>query len=157
MKKLLCLTAAATLLLAGCATIQPPEVSLVNVQFTDATAFETTARFTIRLANETPDTLVLNGGTHKIYLNGLYIGQGLSNEEVSLPRLATGTQTVTVHLSNLRMATRIKPLIESKSFDYRIKSTLYATRPSGTIRSTSEGRLDLNEFRPTPPAGTRQF
>jgi LEA14-like dessication related protein len=121
------------------------------VQFTDATAFETTARFTLRLANETPDTLVLNGGVHKIYVNGLYVGEGLSNEALSLPRLATGTQTVTVHLSNLRLASRLKPLIESKAFAYRIKSTLYATHPAGTIHASSEGHLDLREFQPMPP------
>ncbi|HEU5070837.1 MAG TPA: LEA type 2 family protein [Verrucomicrobiae bacterium] len=151
--KTLCALLAAAGLLAGCASLPSPEVSLVNVQFSDATAFETTVRFTLRLANETPDTLVLNGGVHKIYVNGLYVGQGLSNEALSLPRLATGTQTVTVHLSNLRLASRLKPLIESKAFAYRIKSTLYATQPAGTIHAISEGHLDLREFQPTrPPA-----
>ena len=149
MNKTLCLFAAA-LLLAGCTTLHPPEISLVNVQFTDATAFESTVRFTLRIANETPEPLVINGGVHKIYLNGLYIGEGLSSEEISLPRLATGTQTVTVHLSNLRLATRIKPLIESKRFDYKIASLIFATSPSGRIRCTSEGRLDLRDFQPTP-------
>jgi LEA14-like dessication related protein len=142
------------LALTGCRSLQPPAVSLVNVQFTDATAFESTVRFTLRLANESPEPLILNGGTHKIYLNGLYVGEGLSNEEISLPRLATATQVVTVHLSNLRLATRVKPLIESRSFAYKITSVLYATQPAGTIRCVSEGRLDLNEFQPGRPAGS---
>jgi LEA14-like dessication related protein len=147
MNKRLCLLAI-TLLLAGCNTIQPPAVSLVNVQFAAATAFETTAQFTIRLTNETPEPLALSGGAFKIYLNGLYVGEGVSNEEISLPRLANGTMTVSVHLSNLRLATRIKPLLESKSFDYKITGMLYGKPPAGTIHISNEGRLNLNDFAP---------
>jgi LEA14-like dessication related protein len=86
-----------------------PSVGLVNVRFTQATAFETTAAFTLRLSNETPEPLQLDGGVHKIYLNGLYVGEGLSGDTLDLPRLGTATQDVTVHLSNLRMVTRIRP------------------------------------------------
>jgi LEA14-like dessication related protein len=147
MHKLLCLlTATAALLLAGCTTIQPPSVSLVNVQLGEVTAFETTAQFTIRLTNGTPEAVVLNGGAFKIYLNGLFVGDGVSNERIDLPRLASGTMTVSVHLSNLRLATRIRPLLESKTFDYKITGKLYASQPAGSISVSNEGRLDLNEF-----------
>lgn len=141
---------AAALLLAGCNTLPAPNVSLVNVQFGAATAFETTAQFTLRVTNETPEPLVLNGGSFKIYLNGLFVGDGVSNEQLSLPRLATATMNVSVHLSNLRLATRIKPLLESKSFDYKITGKLYATSPAGTISVSNDGRLDLNDFQPGP-------
>lgn len=140
---------AAALLLAGCNTLPAPNVSLVNVQFGAATAFETTAQFTLRVTNETPEPLVLNGGSFKIYLNGLFVGDGVSNEQLSLPRLATATMTVSVHLSNLRLATRIKPLLESKSFDYKITGKLYATSPAGTISVSNDGRLDLQDFQPS--------
>ena len=121
----------------------------MNVRFTQATAFETTATFTLRLSNETPEPLQLDGGAHKIYLNGLYVGEGLSGDTLDLPRLGTATQDVTVHLSNLRMVTRIKPIIESKSFDYQIKSVVYGKSPAGRMKSASEGRLDLNDFAPS--------
>ncbi len=148
--KLLFFLSAGLLLLCGCQTTPGPAVSLVNVGFNQSTAFETTAIFTLRLSNPTPEPMQLEGGVHKIYLNGLYVGEGLSGEPLSLPRLATATQNVTVHLSNLRMVTRFKPIIESHSFDYRIKSVLYGAPPAGRMRSVNEGRLDLKDFTPTP-------
>ena len=137
-------------LLCGCRSFAPPNVSLVNARFTQATVFETTAEFTLRLNNETPEPMILNGAAHKIYLNGLCVGDGLSNAEIELPRLTSATQQVTVHLSNLMLATRLKPIIESHAFDYRIQSVFYGRQPSGRARAVSEGRLDLNDFQPTP-------
>lgn len=139
------------LFLPGCATVPAPEVNLVNVRFTAATVLETTAEFTLRFSNDTPAPLSLEGSSHKIHLNGLYIGQGLCNEPVQLPHLATTTQKVTVHLSNLRMATRVKAIMESKVFDYRIQSVFYT--PSGRLSGSNEGQLDLRDFTPTPKSG----
>lgn len=140
---------AAALLLAGCTTLQPPAVSLVNVQLGAATALETNAQFTLRLTNETPEPLMLNGGAFKIYIDGHFVGDGVSAETLTLPRFSSGTMTVSVHLSHWRLASRIRPLLDSRRFDYRIAGKLYATQPAGTIRVSEEGRLDLNELRPT--------
>ena len=148
--KVLFLLSAGLVLFCGCRTAPGPAVSLVNVGFNQTTVFETAATFTLRLSNETPQPMQLEGGVYKIYLNGLYVGEGLNGETMSLPRLATATQDLIVHLNNLRMVTRIKSIIESRSFDYRIKSVLYGTSPAGRLRSVNEGRLDLKDFTPTP-------
>jgi len=137
---------AAALLLAGCTTVQPPAVSLVNVQLGAATALETNAQFTLRLTNQTPEPLRLNGGAFKIYLDGHFVGDGVSAEAITLPRFSSGTMTASVHLSHWRLASLIRPLIEARRFDYRITGKLYATEPAGTIRVSEEGRLDLNQF-----------
>ena len=141
-------TAALALVFCSCHTPPGPSVSLVNVRFTQATVLETSGVFTLRLNNETPDPLQLRGGVHKIYLNGLYLGEGLNNEPLEVAGLSSATQSVTVHLSNLALVTRLKPLIESKVFDYRVESVLYPT--TGRLHTSSEGRLDLREFQPTP-------
>jgi LEA14-like dessication related protein len=141
---------ALTIFLAGCTTLQQPmSVSMVNVQFSNATVFESTAVFTLRINNENPEPLILEGGVHKIYLNGIYVGEGLSNQNLEVPRLSSAVQTVVVHLNNLRLATRIKPVIESQSFDYRISSVFYTSQPKTRSHVTSEGRLDLKDFQPT--------
>jgi LEA14-like dessication related protein len=134
------------LALAGCTPKPGPAVNIVNVKFKDMTAFETTMAFTLRFDNDKPDALQVTGGAHKIYLNGLYVGEGLSADALEIPRLGTATQDVTVHMNNIALATRIKPIIESRSFDYRIRSTLYSN--SGRMRSETEGRLDLKDFTP---------
>jgi hypothetical protein len=74
------------------------------------------------------------------------VGEGLSSDPLQIPRLGTATQDVTVHMNNIALATRIKPIIEARSFDYRIRSTLYSS--SGRMRSETEGRLDLKDFTP---------
>ena len=134
------------LALCGCSPKPGPAVSIVTVRLTDMTAFETTATFKLRFSNDTPEAMRLTGGAHKIYLNGLYVGEGLSGDTLELPRLATATQEVTVHLSNIALVTRIKPIIDSRSFDYRIRSTLYSQ--AGRLRSENTGRLELKDFIP---------
>ena len=142
----------AMLFLAGCASIPAPSVNLVNVRFTEATVLETTAQFTLRLSNPNPEPVRVTGSAHRIYLNGLYIGEALSNETMEVPGLATATQAVTVHLNNLAMATRIKAIIEARVFDYKIDSVFYTD--SRRTRSTSNGRLDLKDFTPATPGNS---
>lgn len=142
-----------SLLLGACATNKTArnvEVSLVNVQFENATVLETAARFTVRLQNAGPEPFLMEGGEHKIYLNGHYVGKGLSNTAVVVPRLSSVTQPIEVYLRNLSMAARIKTILESKSMDYRIKSTLYVRVNNQTkvLNVANEGRLDLKDFQP---------
>ena len=142
-----------SLLLGACTTQRAAkniEVSLVNVQFENATVLETTARFTVRLQNASPEPFLMEGGEHRIYINGRYVGKGLSNTAVVVPRLSSVTQPVEVYLRNLSMASRIKTIIESKSMDYKIKSTLYVRMNdhAKALNVANEGRLDLRDFQP---------
>ncbi len=125
--------------LGGCGGASGPSVSLVNLRFQDATVLETTAVFTLRLSNESPAAVQFNGEGHTIYLNGLYVGKGLSDQTVAVPRLGTATHEVTVHLSNLALATRLKAILESKGFDYRIRSTFYGKSWLSRMQSESPG------------------
>lgn len=146
------------LTLCGCATFNRTEgldVSIINLQFTEATVFETTAVFTVRLQNESPAPLSLEGGVHKFYLNGFFIGKGLTGESIEVPRLDSVTQQVTVRLRNITIAQRIKAIVEGQRVDYRVESLLY-TRQEGRparVRVAHDGNLDLKDFTPTPEAG----
>ncbi len=138
----------ALLLLFGCSgllSVEPPEVSLVDLQFTDLTMFETTGEFTVRLSNENPEPVIIDGGVYHLYLNGLRVGKGLSDRRIELPRLGTGTDRVTLHVSNLALATRLVELMKEPVLDYRIKTRLYLVRPYGRRRISTEheGRIDL--------------
>ena len=141
---------AAVLLLAGCAAAPGPAVTLVTVKFQKATALETTAVFTIRLSNDAPEARQFTGSAHKIYLNGLYVGKGLTDATNEVPRLGTVTQDITVHLSNLALATRLKSILEAERFEYRIQSTFYGKGMFGRLSSETEGKLELKDFTPTP-------
>ena len=137
------------LTLCGCSRSSGPAVSLVTMHFKEATLLETTAVFTLRLDNDAPAPVEITGAAHSIYLNGLYVGKGLSDATMTVPRLSSVTNDVTVHLSNLAMATRVKSAIEAKRVDYRIQSTFYGKSWLDRRSSESTGKLDMQDFMPT--------
>jgi LEA14-like dessication related protein len=139
----------AVALLCGCSRNDGPSVNLVTVHFKEASVLETTAEFVLRLSNDSPEARKFTGSAHKIYINGLYVGKGLSAESIEVPRLGTVTQAVTVHLSNLVLATRIKAIIEAKRFDYRVQSTFFGDSWLSRSHSETAGSLDWKDFTPT--------
>jgi LEA14-like dessication related protein len=149
---------AALIVIPGCSLSPDTEdfdVTLVNLSSTNdggGGIGEADLAFTIRLQNATPEAVVLTGGAHKIYLNGVYLGQGLSNERVEVPRLATTTATLSVHLSTFKLARALYGVYRSQKADYRIVTTLYGERR--TFRTRKEGSIDLHGLNlPPPPPG----
>ncbi|HTH48728.1 MAG TPA: LEA type 2 family protein [Candidatus Limnocylindria bacterium] len=140
-------------LLAGCATTRDDgdfEVTLVSVRPASGTEGEVQLACTLRLQNASPAPVTVDGAAHKIYLNGVYIGQGLTNERTEVPRLATATQQVTVTLSSFRLAWALSTVYRTQKVSYRVISTIYAAEGGNTrrIRAHKEGALDLNELAP---------
>ena len=143
-------------LLTGCTTMQNDgdfDVTLVNVRSVNDSAGEVQLAFTLRLQNASPSPVTMDGAAHKIYLNGIYIGQGLTNERVDVPRLATTTQVVTVNLSTFRLARALYGVYRTQKADYRVESTLYAAEGGHPRRlhAQKEGAVDLKEL--ARPAG----
>ena len=142
------------IVLSSCATLRRSEdldVSLVGVQLADSTLLESTMNVTIRLTNRTGEPLMVNGGIHKIYLNGVYIGEGLNNQTLEIPRLSSVTQEVTTHLQNLRLVSRIRGILDSERLDYRIISVVYLNEGGRqpAIRAARAGTISLREFQPS--------
>lgn len=142
---------------AGCATLQlaPPEVTLVDLEFTDLTMFETTAEFTVRLANENPDPLNVDGGVFRLYLNGIKVGKGLSSEAVEVPGLGTATQKVVLYVNNVALVSRLASLMDNPVLNYQIKSRLFLETSYGRRRINFEnsGTFSWDQGEdPAPPA-----
>jgi LEA14-like dessication related protein len=143
-------------LLAGCVTTPDPEgfdVSLVNLAGGNATLWETEAVVTVRLQNATPNDIRITGAAHKLYLNRTYVGQGLSSEEVTVPRLGTTTQNITVHLKNFTVVRKLIGVQETRSASYKVQSTIYGNIAGGTpqrFRAVKEGSVNLDQFLPAP-------
>ena len=138
------------LMLCSCSTFARREgvqVSLVNLAPGESTVLETAVQFTIRIQNALPEPVVLNGAVHKIYLNGTYVGEGLSNERLEIPRLSTATQNITVYLRNVTMLTKLRGIIDAQAVDYKMTSLLYTER-QGRYRAERESRLDWKDFQP---------
>lgn len=130
-------------LVAGCSSLQmaPPDVALVNLEFTDLTVFETAGSFTVRIANENPEPIALTGGSYVLFLNGVKVGKGLSSNRVEVPRLGTSTDKVEIFVNNVRLATQIARLLEEERVTYELRAKLYLEGAFGTrrLRSTYGG------------------
>jgi LEA14-like dessication related protein len=141
----------------GCAvldTIELPELTVVNMTLADMTLFETQAEFQVRISNANPDPLILNGGAVHIYLEGIKIGKGLLSERVEIPRFDSVTVTLPVYVNNLSVATRMRPILESKQLNYRIKGVLFregAGLGPRKLRTASEGTFNFGETESQAP------
>jgi len=135
--------------LAGCATTakeSPVEILLSNLApGTGGGVGDLALRFVIRLENASPDPVVVDGGSYKIELNGIYVGQGLSNERIEIPRLSSTTVTVPVHVSTVRLMGSLYQVLQSNQVRYRLDGTLYVVRggSSRRYRTSREGQVDL--------------
>lgn len=150
----------------GCTTTpeEPAlEASLVNLRFTSATVFETVAEVEVRLENVSPDEVQVTGAAHRLTVNGINLGRGLSPDRLAVPRLAGVTQPVAFHLRNFSLARGLQELVQSRMLSYELDSTLYLAgsggRGSRTVRLRKSGELDLNRVSgsggPAVPAPSR--
>lgn len=136
-------------LMAGCVTtdpIEPPGVTLVDLDLVDATLFESTVDVAVRISNDNPEPLIIDGAVIKLELNGIKVGKGATDERLELPRLDSVVRRVEIHMNHLALATRIKGLIEAKVLNYGVTGKVYIVRPSGSVRGMgfeSRGKLDL--------------
>lgn len=153
---------AVPVLVASCVTTpyqhSAPEVTLVDVQFQQAKMLETALVFTVRIANESPEAMTVNGGVFRFYLDGHRIGKGMSQVDTVVSPLSTTTTDVVVYISNLQLA-RILPSFNEKAvFAYEIRSTLYVRVDDHSRRVTSkrDGVLDLEQYRGGRGAGVAQ-
>ena len=153
------LTAAVlALAITSCATLEPftaPDVTLVNIRFEDLTVFETSGTFTVRLSNENPEPMVVDGAVYKLYLGGQSVGKALSDVRVEVPRLGSSVYEVDVFINNVALVTRLVTLGQQRELDYTIKGKLYVERPYGTrrLRFERDGRLDFTGEGATPLVG----
>jgi LEA14-like dessication related protein len=148
---------AATLVLAlsigltGCAIFGPTwntDVALMNVRIADVTVFQASMIFTLRIDNEEPEPLILDGSTHEITIDGVRVGKGMFPDRVEIPRLSSVTIDVPVDVSTIALILPIRSAIESRQFDYQVSSTLYVLRGGSTrkVGVTKQGRADFAEL-----------
>ena len=134
---------------AGCVStepLEPPGVTLVDLDIVDATLFESTLDVAVRISNDNPEPLVIDGAVVKLELGGVRVGKGASNERLELPRLGSVVRRVEIHMNHLALATRIRGIIEAKIIDYAVTGKVYVVQTSGSVRGMkfeSRGKLDL--------------
>ena len=134
---------------SSCATFRASReisVSLVNLVPTNVALFETGATLTLRVTNETPEPLTFAGASHRLFLNGTYVGVAVSNQRFTVPALSTATQTVSAYLENLAVLRKITQMSNSPTsvISYRLESQLHAEGGRrGQLGAVAAGELDI--------------
>jgi LEA14-like dessication related protein len=133
---------------AGCGSgfkLTGVTVSLVDIKPAEATVLESSAVLTLRYSNENVIPIGLSGSSHKVYLNGSYVGKALSKEPVGLAALTTTTQDVTVRFENLALMRQFVAMRERQTAAYKIESVLYVTSGEEelNIKTSNSGSVDL--------------
>ena len=134
----------------GCASLgnlDSPELTLVNLELTEATLFETTLDVRLRIANPNPEPITFNGAKFKLTLEDRKVGRGMSPETVTIPRLGTEVVNIPFHVNNATLLLRVKEILDTKSVNYGLQGTLYLERALGNrkLKMRSEGHLDFEE------------
>lgn len=145
MRRALVVTGLGLLLVTGCATLEPPDVTLVDLSLDQITMLETSGKVTIRLSNANPEPLQVDGAAFDLYLDGRKVGEALSDARVEVPRLATATMEAALHLSHLAVATRIQSILKAETLDYRLHGKVWTIGGFGrkALRVERSGTIDL--------------
>ncbi len=138
------------LFLAGCSNPRPSGIiiTLIDIRPTSATVLESSATLTLRLTSENISPLGFSGSSHKLYLNGDYVGRAVSNEPFGIPPLTSVTRDVTVHLENLSLVRQLIAMRNTQTASYRLENVLHQTiyEDKTEMKSRSEGSIDLRSF-----------
>lgn len=134
--------------LTGCATdfqLSEISVSIVSIRPVSATALETQASMTLRFTNANVLAIAVEGTTHKLYLNGTYVGQAVNHEAVGLPQLGTATANVTIQLEKLALVKQLLKSAGQQSVSYRLDSRLHLRAGDDTenYNCSQQGSVDL--------------
>lgn len=128
-------------------TFEPLEVTLVNLEVTDITVFETTLAAKLRVTNPNPESFTIEGASFKLYLEDKKVGSGTCNETFSVERLDSTVVDVLFHVNNASAVLRLKDILEGNEARYGIRGSLFMQGTFGSKRLKVEqtGHIDLGK------------
>ena len=141
-------------MVAGCAGIghqlEPPRISLANIQVQEFTGFETVFQIQLRVFNTNDMDLRVNGIDADLEINGKPFATGVSKTEVKIPSFGTQIVPVTLYSSVIDIVKGIHGLHKTERLSYRLKGKLRVAGESTVSRTLpfeSEGQVTLDEFK----------
>jgi LEA14-like dessication related protein len=143
----------------GCASMAPderPEITLSNLELTEATLFETTMVAAVRISNPGMKPIVVEGASFKLVLDGKKVGRGMMKDPVAVEGLDSAIGRVVFHLNNAVALLRLRQVMENRTVSYGIEGHLYLQQGSRSTKVKVEqmGRLDLDREQPIGVQGS---
>ena len=139
-----------TLLLAGCTGVgkrlEPPRISLANIQVQEFTGFETVFQIKLRVFNTNDVDLNVKGIEADLEINGKPFATRVSKTEVKIPSFGTQVVPVTVYSSVIDIVKGFHRLHKAEKLAYRLNGKLRVTGDNlltATLPFESEGQVTL--------------
>lgn len=137
------------LAMSGCAIMPgqttPPRVDLVGLQVISLDMFEQRYRVRLRIQNPNDINLPLNGLDFSIDLNGHRFANGVSGEEINIPRYGEAVLNVDVSSNVFRVFEQLRAIGSGKAerFSYRISGNISVANRYFKLPFEGEGEVDL--------------
>lgn len=123
---------------AGCASWfmkgEPPEVLVTNMTPLEATAFEQRLQVDLRIRNPNDFDLLVTGIDFTLTLNGKRLARGLSNKDITVPRLSDAVVTVQTSTSTFDVVRQLLSFSQKQDLSYNVTGLLHL----------KDGRLPFN-------------
>ena len=139
-------------LLTGCAGIgrrlEPPRISLANIQVQAFTGLETVFQIKLRVFNTNDVDLNVKGIEADLTINGKPFATGVSKAEVQIPAFENRLVTVTVYSSVIDIFKSIHGLQQAEQLKYGLKGKLRVAADnalSTALPFESEGQVTLTD------------
>ena len=145
------LSALALLPLAACAGggfgsggLEPPEVTLSDIQFRGAGLLEQKLGLVLRLRNPNETDLALDGMRVQLDVDGEPFATGLSNENVTVPALGEGMVTVEAISGTAGILGRLRSVTGLQDIDYSLKGTTFLRDGGRKLPFEQKGTVRLS-------------
>ena len=141
------------LVMKGCAgfgkRLEPPHISLVQIQVQKVTLFETIFKIELRVYNTNDVPLTVRGTDCQLKLQGKDFATGVSNERTTVPAFGTGIIPMIMYSSVLDVVKGLLALPRDEKLEYTLTGRVHleggALMPA-SLSFKSEGRLSLKEL-----------
>jgi len=131
--------------LVGCASLDPPHVTLANVETLESQGLEERMQLTLRVQNPNEKPIVYNGIYVQLDVFDRSLASGESNASGTVPPFGETEIKVPVTISLMDVVSGAMGLLSRKSLDkvsYEMRGKLNDTT-SGALRFTSRGEWAL--------------
>ncbi len=155
--------ALAALILSACAgaglgerELEPPLVTLADIQLHGAGLLEQRLGLVLRIRNPNPVDLPLDGLTVRLDIDGEPFATGISNEDVTVGALAEETVTVDAVSATTVLLNQLRRVTGLEEFDYRLSGTAFlrgAERRTLPFEEDATVRLGAPATRPLTCCG----
>jgi LEA14-like dessication related protein len=136
--------------LSGCSSIKLGGVVVSIVDFKPAApspkGMQATA--SMSFANENVIAIGITEATHKLYLDGTYVGKAIVNDAIGLPQMTNAKQVITFQIEKADFVRQLATKGAGKAVPYRIVSELRSVSGEDRveIQTSNLGTVDLSAF-----------